>query len=297
MGLRKGSALLAGLAVCSGLQMAGTVQAIHIEKLVVIGASNTAPPAAGIGVVQDIPMGQSAGEKVSLLPEDAKMSEEEDLLGGKGGYFHINAMVQGEYTDNLYNIDKNKTTNFLTTLSPALWFTLPRKKDIPVTLAPNNTSPGGLALQSKDYQGTDRYQAYALGGLDFEFYSADSELNTINGLGEGMFRYNMRGGLSLMVVDRYTRDADRFDVGSFVGPNIGVSQSKFDSNIVVATADWNITEKLRAKFDYSNFYLIYDEDIDTIQRPCRQRLRSVRVFQLQCQDLVFSRGKICRCPV
>jgi len=148
-----------------------------------------------------------------------------------------------------------------------------------------------LALQSKEYEGTDRFQAYALGGLDFEFYSTDSELNTMNGLGEGLFRYNMRGGLSLMVVDRYTRDADRFDVGSFVGPNDGVSQRKFDSNIAVATADWNITEKLRAKFDYSNFYLTYDEDIDTVKDRVDNAFDLYGYFNYSVKTSIFLEGK------
>ena len=291
MGLRKGTSLLAGFTLCSGVLLVGSVQAIQIDKLVVIGASNAAPPVAETGAVQDIPMGQTSGDKVSLLPEDAKMSEEEDLLGGKGGYVHINAMVQGEFTDNLYNVDKSKTSNFLTTLSPALWFALPRKKDIPVTLAPNNTSPGGLALQPKDYEGTDRYQAYALGGLDFKMYSTDSELNTMNGLGEGMFRYNMRGGLSLMVVDRFTRDADRFDVGSTNTGKTSASQYKFDSNIAMATADWNITEKLRAKFDYANFYLAYDEDIDKFKDRADNAFDLYGYFNYSVKTAIFLQGK------
>ncbi|MDK9708665.1 MAG: outer membrane beta-barrel protein [Desulforhopalus sp.] len=282
--MKKGVSLFAGVAACSGLVFAGSVQAIQIDKLVVIGASNTQPPAAA---AQEMPLGQSSGDKTSLLPEDAKMSDEGDLLGGKGGYFHLNATVQGEYTDNLYNLDTDKTTNFLTTISPAIWFTLPRKKDIPVTLAPNNTSPGGLALQSKEYEGTDRFQTYALGGLDFEFYSADSDLNTVNGIGEGMFRYNMPVGLSLMVVDRYTRDADRFDVGS----DIGVSENKFGSNILLATADWNITEKLRAKFDYSNFFLAYDEDIDAFKDRSDNAFDFYGYFNFSVKTALFLEGK------
>lgn len=281
------SVFLGGVVACSGLLVAGNVQAIQqaiqIDKLVVVGASNTQPPA----VVQDVPMGQSAGDKVSLLPEDARMSKTEDLFGGQGGYFHLNAMVQGEYTDNLYNVDENKTSNFLTTLSPALWVTLPRKKEIPVTLAPNNTSPGGLALQSKEYEGTDRYQVYALGGMDFEFYSEDSDLNTINGIGEGMFRYNMPAGLSLMLVDRYTRDADRFDIGS----EVGVTENKFGSNIVLATADWNITEKLRVKFDYSNFYLAYDEEIDAFKDRVDNSFDLYGYFNFSVKTSIFLEGK------
>ncbi len=298
----KGASLFFGAAACSGFLFAGSIQAIQldklvvvdtsdiqtvkVDKLVVIGASNTAPPATGTAAVGDIPMGQSAGEKVSLLPEDAKMSDSDDLFGGKGGYIHINALVQGEYTDNVYNVDQNKTTNFLTTVSPALWFSLPRKKDIPVSLAPNNTSAGGLSLQPKDYQGTDRYQAYALGGLDFKMYSRDSELNTINGIGEGMFRYNMRGGLSLMAVDRYSRDSDRFDVGSTVGV-----VNKFDSNIMMATVDWNITEKLRGKFDYSNFYLGYDEDTDSFKDRVDNSFDLYGYFNYSVKTAFFLQGK------
>lgn len=302
MDFKKGASLFFGAAACSGFLFAGNSQAIQldqlvvvdtsdvqtvkIDKLVVVGASNTAPPATGTAAAEDIPMGQSAGEKVSLLPEDAKMSDSEDLLGGKGGYIHVNALLQGEYTDNVFNVDKNKTTNFLTTLSPAVWFTLPRKKDIPVTLAPNNTSAGGLALQLKDYQGTDRYQAYALGGLDFKMYSTDSELNTINGIGEGMFRYNMRGGLSLMAIDRYSRDADRFDVGSTVG-----TVNKYNSNVMVGTVDWNITEKLRGKFDYTNFYLGYDEDVDTFKDRVDNGFDLYGYFNYSVKTAFFLQGK------
>ncbi len=283
--MKKSAFLFAGAAACSGLLMAGGVQAITIDKLVVVGASNTAPPpttAAG-----DMPMGQSGGDKVSLLPEDAKMTGSEDLFGSQGGYIHINAMVQGEYTDNLYNVDENKTTNFLTTLSPAIWFTVPRKKDIPVSLAPNNTSPGGLSLQIKDYEGTDRYQAYALGGLDFEMYSEDSDLNTINGIGEGMFRYNMRGGLSLMLVDRFTHDADRFDIGS----DFGIYENKYDSNVLMATADWNITEKLRVKFDYSNFFLDYDEEVDAFKERADNAFDLYGYFNYSVKTALFLEGK------
>lgn len=287
MVIKKGRYLLAGVATCCGVLLSGNVQAIQIEKLIVIGASNAAPPATGAGAVQEIPMGQSAGDKVSLLPEDAQMTDDDGIFGGKGGYIHINAMVQGEYTDNLFNLDKKKTTNFLTTLSPAVWFSLPRKKEIPVSLATNNTSPGGLALQLKDYEGTDRYQAYALGGLDFKLYSTDSDLNTIDGLGEGLFRYNMRGGLSLMVVDRFTRNEDRFDVGS----EFGVSENKFNSNIAMATADWNITEKLRAKFDYSNFNLGYDKDIDAFKDRIDNGFDLYGYFNFSVKTALFLEGK------
>ena len=252
--------LCTGVAILCGLNLVGNVQAMQINSLKIVGVGNKQTP-NDVPPTQDVPMGQSTEGQVSLLPEDARPTGEDSLFGGQGGYLHANLMVQEEYTDNLYNLDTDETSTFITTVSPALWFSLPRKKEIPVSMAPNNTSPGGMALQLKDYEGTDRYQAYGLGGLDFEYYSEDSDLNTINGLMEGLFRYNMRGGLSLQLVDRFTRDQDKYDAGSV----IGVSEDQFDSNVVLAAADYRMTEKLRAKFEYSNFWLDYKDNVNTFQ--------------------------------
>ena len=280
--------LFSGVAVLGGLSMVSNANALHIDKLIVIGASNAQPSGVN-AAVQDVPMGQSAEGQVSLLPENVEPTEGE-LFGGQGGYFHANLMLQEEYTDNLYNLDRSKTSNFLTTVSPAIWFSLPRKKEIPVSLAPNNTSAGGLALQLKDYEGTDRYQAYALGGLDALFYSEESDLNTVNGLVEGLYRYNMRGGLSLQVVDRYARDQDNFDVGTVIVNK--VTENKFDSNIAMATADWNITEKLRAKFDYSNFWLDYDDDINAFKNRVDNGFDLYGFFKYSVKTSFFVEGKI-----
>ncbi len=212
--------------------------------------------------VSDVPMGQSKTGEVSLLPEDVGDVSDEDLFGMEGGYFHPYVSISFDYTDNLYNLDDSfedgGVENLLTTVSPGIWFALPRKKIIPVTINPNNSSPGGLQLQFKDYEGTDRFQAYALGGFDFKYYTEDSDLNKTDGLLEGMGRYNMRGGLSLQLVDRYTHGEDRLEAGSSTRNQV----RQFDSNFLMATADWDITEKLRVKADYLNFALWYDDEIN-----------------------------------
>lgn len=249
--------LLSGIALSYGLFFSGNAQGMQINKLALVAASEVQPAVAA----SDMPMGQSSSGQVSLLPENAQEGDNTNVFGLEGGYLHPYLTIKGEYTDNLYNLDTNKTSNFLTTFSPGIWFALPRKKEIPITITPHNTSAGGLQHQLKDYEGTDRYLAYALGGLDFKYYSEDSDLNTTDGIFEGLFRYNMRGGLSLQLIDRFTRGEDRFDIGSVPGVNEG----KYKSNIVVATADWQMTEKLRAKLDYSNFNLNYDKNIDAFK--------------------------------
>ena len=207
--------------------------------------------------LEDMPMGQDAGGEDSLLPEGSE-ADDSDLFGMKGGYAHPYITFAGEYTDNLYNVKGNKTSNFLARIAPGIWFSLPRTKQIPITIEPHNTSPGGLQLQIKDYEGTDRYQAYALGGLDFKAYSENSDLNDTDARLEGLYRYNMRGGLSLQVLDRFTYGEDRFEIGAASRNNL----RRYTSNLFMGTADYNITEKLRFKFDYSNFWLDYDDEIN-----------------------------------
>lgn len=214
--------------------------------------------AVAAGEARDIPMGQGAGGNVNLLPEDAGQFEDEDLFGVEGGYLHPYISIDFEYTDNLYNVNKGDTSNVLTKISPGLWFALPRKKIIPVEINPHNSSPGGLQLQFEDYEGTDRFEGYALGALDFKFYSDDSDLNDTDGVLEGLARYNMRGGLALQLVNRYTHGEDQFEFGSLTRDQF----RRFDSNFFMATADWDLTEKFRVQLDYFNFYLSYDEEIN-----------------------------------
>lgn len=223
----------------------------------VFGFSVESPAVEG-ATVADMPMGQGTEESVSLLPEDVGNVEDDNLFGVEGGYFHPYISLDFEYTDNLYNLDDDRVENLLTTISPGIWFALPRKKIIPVTINPNNSSPGGLQLQFEDYEGTDRFQAYALGGLDFKTYSEDSDLNSTNGILEGMARYNMRSGLSLQLVDRYTHGEDQLEYGSSTRDQIRT----YDSNFLMATADWDITEKLRVQFDYFNFLLGYEDELN-----------------------------------
>lgn len=245
---------------CLFLSGAGSAAAMNIHELVVISSTDMAPAAGEptAGTPADVPMGQGASGEPSLLPEEGELTDGSDLFGLRGGYVHPYLSVGGEYTDNLFNLSDNEVSNMLWKVSPGVWFSLPRTKEIPVVIEPHNTSPGGLQLQLDDYQGTDRYQAYALAGADFLMYSEDSELNDTNLRFEGLFRYNMRGGLSLQVLDRFTDGEDRFEFGGETRDFL----VRYISNIFVGTVDYQMTEKLRAKFDYSHFLLDYDDVVN-----------------------------------
>ncbi|RUM40646.1 MAG: hypothetical protein DSY80_09945 [Desulfocapsa sp.] len=206
-----------------------------------------------------MPMGQSANGSQSLLPEDDILTNDDELFGTEGGgYFHPYISIAEEYTDNLFNLNTNETSSFLTTISPGIWLALPSRKDIPLSIAPNNTSAAGLQAALDDYTTFDRMNIYLLGGLAYKMYSTESGLNDFDGRLEGLFKYNLRNGLSFQVVDSFNRNQDRFDI-----QNSSVEDKRrYYSNLAMADADWAFTEKLRAKVEYSNFYLDYDQKDD-----------------------------------
>ncbi len=252
MNLRPGCCALFGLVLAFTANTTNSY-AIQIDDLIVV-ASNSASAPQGA----EVPMGQGE-EQVSLLPEDSEIGDRRELFGLEGGYFHPYLNIYGEFTDNLYNSNVVETENFLTRISPGIWFALPRKKVIPISLTPHNTSPGGLQNQLQDRSSPDRFTSYALVGADLKYYSEDSDLDDIDFVGEGLFRYNMRGGLSLQVVDRFTESEDKFGTETVSRESV---RPRFTSNFFMATADWEMTEKLRFKVDYSNFYLNYEENLE-----------------------------------
>jgi len=209
--------------------------------------------------VQDIPMGQGPEKSPDLLPENTRKNDMDESLFGLpgGGYVHPFLSLGTEYTDNLFNVNDNKTSNFLTTITPGIWLSAPQLKEVPIAIMANNTSAGGLQMALPDYKGFDRFNTYLLGSTDFKYYSDDSDRNDHGARLEGLFKYNLRGGLSFRVVDSYTRDQDRFDAASV---NATDKLRQYNSNIALSDIDWKFSEKLQAKIEYSNFLLNYNDD-------------------------------------
>lgn len=196
-------------------------------------------------------------------------SDATEILGIRGGYVHPYLSVRGEYTDNLYNVSIDEKDNFLTIISPGIWFATPAVSEVPITISPHNTASGGIRFGVQEKESFDRFQAYLLGGWDFELYSENADLDATNYHFEGMVQFNMRGGLSLRILDRLSQDQDRFDVNSFTEQDVNLTPGgiklsdpsnvrRYKNNLGNATLNWDMSEKFTARIDYLNFYLDYD---------------------------------------
>ena len=274
-----------------GFAVISDANGLQINDLIVVAANtdtaiqDTVAMPSDDAMASDVPMGQQDAEEPSLLPEESEIG---DVFGTEGGYFHPYLNIYGEYTDNLYNADEDEVDSFIYRVSPGVWFALPRKKVIPVSITPHNTSPGGLQNQLAESDYADRFMSYALIGADVKKYSEESELDDIDWAGEGLLRYNFRGGLSLQLVDRFTKSEDTFDYTTEEYPN---QRSLFTSNILLATADWEMTEKLRLKVDYTNFLVDYDEDFDAWRNRTDNSLDVYGYFNISLKTSIFLQYK------
>lgn len=202
---------------------------------------------------------QSADAYADADEEDASSDSDEGyVFGYRNGYVHAALGARGEWTDNLYNTDADKKSNFLTQISPSVWLTLPRRSKRPVQLVSDNTAVGGLQYSPPDTDVYTKIQAYLAAGLDYKAYSENSDLNHTEGDLEAMIQYRPAEKVTFQALDKYTHSQDIYNIAEATAENDRI----YDSNVFGLGAAWYSKNKFSAKGAYRNFFLEYDEDIN-----------------------------------
>jgi hypothetical protein len=195
------------------------------------------------------------GAQAQAADDEGSADEGSHVFGYRNGYIHAALTAQGEWTDNLFNNDANKQDNFLTTISPSFWVTLPRRSKRPMQLVSDNTAVGGLQYTPADTDEYNKVQAYLSGTIDFMNYSADSDLNHAEGDLDAMLQYKPFDKLALQALDKYSHSQDIFNVAEATADNNRV----YDSNVFGLGAAWYSKDRFSVKGGYKNFFLEYDE--------------------------------------
>lgn len=179
----------------------------------------------------------------------------QQILGAASGYIHPFLSIEGGYSDNIFNTKENEKDDIYTTISPGLWVATPRSKEIVLNINPSNTAPGGLANEFQRVNIQRKFQAYALYEADIISYFSEGQNDTTNHTAEGMLSYAHSGGLSFELIDKYIRSFDDFKSD---GSSDGDLQ-KYDSNVLILSADYAFSRKFSIEGIYSNFCLDYDQ--------------------------------------
>ncbi|MDI6802209.1 MAG: outer membrane beta-barrel protein [Thermodesulfovibrionales bacterium] len=176
----------------------------------------------------------------------------DDIFEKTGGYFHPFLGITGYYTDNIFNTKDDRESDFVTVLSPGIFITVPRVKEFPTAVGTLNMTPGGVPLTRfvKRYPGS--FQSHVIYKADIELFSRNSSENAISHIAEGSLQYNFRGGLSVDVMDQFTRSYNARGSGVFF------ELDEFNANLFNVMLNYEISDRTVLRFDYSNYYVKYD---------------------------------------
>ncbi|MCI5222593.1 MAG: hypothetical protein D3924_07975 [Candidatus Electrothrix sp. AR4] len=209
-------------------------------------------------------MAEESAEDEAVLATDKEEDLEDELdtdgrvFGYRHGLLHGALALQGEWTDNLYNYDLDKQENFLTRITPSVWFTWPKRYRRPLQIAADNTAPGGMQYSMTEYDVFNKYQVYLAGKMDFMSYSTNSELDHVEQGVEGLFQYQPKGRLNFHLLEKYTHSQDIFNITEATVENNRV----YDSNIFGIGVDWQLPDKFSVQMSYRHFLLLYEEEIN-----------------------------------
>jgi polysaccharide biosynthesis protein VpsM len=213
----------------------------------------------GLGMVLLLAgMVQAQEPEASSSPQAVVLGQErsaQQAFGRSAGYIHPFLSISERYTDNLYKTSNDKKSDYITTISPGLWLALPGARQPLLQLATSSSSPGGVAISRFETETKRPLQAYGLYRAGIEQLHNNRSDNLVTHRAEGMVQYNLRGGLSLGVLDIYERDHDAYETGLN-----RTEINAFRSNLVNSILTYKISPKFKLRGDYSYYTLKYEAD-------------------------------------
>ena len=176
-----------------------------------------------------------------------------DIFEKRGRYYHAFLSLYGAYDDNIFNTSEEEESDFITVISPGIQLVFPSTKMKPLPVETGTTTPGGLVYDRFAAPGFQQFESYLAYNPRILIYAENTDENTVNHYAQGALQYNLRGGLSLNLVDRFVQDFDRYEAG------ISTETDTFRSNLANLIVSYAITEKTLFRVDYSNFIVFYTD--------------------------------------
>jgi polysaccharide biosynthesis protein VpsM len=217
------------------------------------------------------------GEPVGVT----KQRPSEEVFGRRGGFIHPFLAVTGYYTDNVFYSRNSKKSDFVTILSPGIWLTVPHVYEKLLNIETSNLTPGGFRLREYEPETFRRYQTYLFYNADLEFFSRHSSENTVNHKLEGLLQYNLRGGLSLALLDQFIVSHDDRGTG------ISTRLDKYKTNAAHLTATYEPFERFRFRVDYTNFLVDYNASRNDFRDRIDNGIAVYAFYKLKPKTSVF----------
>ena len=184
---------------------------------------------------------ESANKNVKIKP-----AIRGDIFGRKRRAIHPFITIRGIYSDNIYNDDDGKESDFITHISPGFWMSYPASRRKNVELRTSTMVPGGITKYNVKSLRRTHYRAYFLYGHDREIFAGNSSEST--GSHRAVASYQHRFGKStLSIADSLSMSHDKR--GESGNPEL----NEYSSNILSISFDYIKSRKFRYNLGYSLF--------------------------------------------
>ena len=198
-----------------------------------------------------IPIGQT---EESIITGQGQTGTE--VFGLTGGNIHPFLLFSEQWTDNLYYTDSNKVEDFVTSISPGIWFALPANREKLLDIGTTTTAPGGLEISRATPESIRKFQGYLYYAPEFVFYSENPQHDTDNHKAEGLLQYNFNMGLTVNLVDQ-------FNINNEPNNNGIVDRiDKYADNLLDFILVYETPERFKFRIDFSNYDLNYDDQVN-----------------------------------
>ena len=207
-----------------------------------------------------------------------------DVFGKKGGWFHAYLTLEEKYSDNIFYTDIDEESDFITLVTPGIWFSIPGRKERARKIYTSKDTPGGITISRYDQPSFRRFNSYFSYEPEFEIYADNSDQNTTSHQIEGTLQYNLKGGLSIELLDQFIDTYDAYS-SSLADRD---EQDKYRTNLANITIGYRISDKLNVNLGYSNFFVDYDEKLSERRKRTDHTATGYIYFQVRPKAAVFT---------
>ena len=212
-----------------------------------------------------------------ILPDQCIKGSVFERCGKVHGFFAVTQL----YKSNLYRTADDPEGVWATYLTPGIWVAVPGSCERIIEIVTSSASPGGLAL-SPFYPKTGRkYQSYLLYSPQYEIYYDHSDENMLTHRLDAYFRYNTRNKFSIRVLDQFKRSHGT------ISSRVFTIDDRYKQNLFNTLGTFDLTEKLRLRLDYSNFYMDYDSSENSLADRMDNSWSGYGYFNLTAKTSIF----------
>jgi len=204
-----------------------------------------------------------------------------DVFGEQGRFYHAFLSLYGAYGDNIFNTGEETVSDFVFAVAPGIELAFPATRSKPASVDTATTSPGGAVYDRFQESSFQRFQSYLAYIPRFQFYADNSDENTVVHNGQAALQYNLRGGLSFDLVDRFVQDYDRYQ------SNISTQTDTYRSNLFDLAASYEVTEKVLLRADYSNFMVFFTDEKNEGRNRTDNSASGYVFFKVRSKTAVF----------